>query len=501
MKAKLVVSYLTQLYLSVISIILMPFYFHHLGAESFGLVGFHIMLQAWIPIFDIGLTPVLSREMSRFRAGLLTVEEAAARLRTLEVVFGGLGLIALVLVWFGSSWIGHRWLSAVTLPEEMLALCILFMGLTVVLRWFAGLQRAVLVGLEYQGLVNGLTAIFATLRFVGVVPLLIFVSTSPKYFFLFQVIVGTLELIVFVVIAHHFLPGTIGVKPDWRVFANMLPMIGSMAFLTAMWVVMTQVDKLILSGLLPLTEYGYFSMAVAAASGVLVLVAPLNQVVQPRLIICAESRDESSLERLYRSASQFAVVGFVSLGGGVAFFAEPILLIWSGSHVVATAAAPVLFWYGLANAVVGILVLPFMLQFAKGRLRLHVLGNLILLVTLVPALVLAAQNRGAAGAGQVFFVVNLLFLLLWIPLVHRHFMPILTWRWSLNDTLPIVIVMVVLLATASQVLPDGLDNLERLMSIVGILVITTIVGVLVGNMSRPAVLRLFFGTGNDNSAC
>jgi hypothetical protein len=53
--------------------------------------------------------------------------------------------------------------------------------------------------------------------------------------------------------------------------------------------------------------------------------------------------------------------------------------------------------------------------------------------------------------------------------------------------------MVILLATASWVLPSGMNKFETLMSIGGALFITAVVGLLMGNMSRPAVLRLFFG--------
>lgn len=471
----------------------MPLYLRYLGMEGIGLVGFYIMLQAWMPIFDIGLTPVLSREMSRFRAGALTSREAATRLRTLEAVLGVLAVLAVTLLCVSSDWIGNNWLSAVSLSGETLAHCVMLIGIAVALRWFAGLQRAVLIGLELHGLVNGLTTGFATLRFAGVLPLLLYISTSPEHFFAFQAVVGALELTVFVMIAHHYVPGGAGVRPDRHVLASMLPMVGSMAFLSAMWIVVTQIDKLILSGLLSLEEYGYFTLAVMAASGILVFVGPLNQVIQPRLTILAEIGDEITLAKLYRLVSQLVVVGFVSLGGGLAFFAEPILLIWSGSPAVAKAAAPVLFWYGLANAVVGILVLPFMLQFAKGRLRLHVLGNLILFLTLVPALVLAAQHWGATGAGQVFFVANLLFLLFWVPLVHRYFLPILTWRWSLRDTLPLAFVIVIALAAGSQMLPSGMQMPETLAWIGGAVLVAATVGVAVGDLSRPLVLRWFFG--------
>lgn len=491
MKATLFASYVTQVYISLIGIILMPLYLNYLGPEAFGLVGLLIMLQAWMPILDMGLTPVLMREMSRFRAGKLTALEAANRLHALEVILGTVAVVVVVLLWVGGDWIGGIWLSAAELPREVIAHCIALIGLAAALRWLAGIYRATLTGLECQNYLNGFSAVFATLRFAGVLPLLIYISPSPEYFFVFQAGVGFIELVAFATVAHNLIAVDVNIRPDWRALKSMLPMVGSMSILVVIWIVGTQVDKLILSGLLPLKEYGYFALASAAASGVLVLAPPLNQVIQPRLNILVERGEEDALTELYRLVSQLAAIAFTGLGGGVAFFAEPLLRIWSGSDEVAHMAAPVLFWYGLGNAIVGILVLPFMLQFARGQLRLHVLGNLILLVTLVPTLSYAARYWGGSGAGRVFFISNLLFLFLWVPLVHRHFLPAVVWRWLFRDTLPLALVMLGVFAVASWALPVALTALESLVWIGLTSFFAVMFGVLLGDSSRLFALRLF----------
>jgi O-antigen/teichoic acid export membrane protein len=493
LRKTLLVSYATQAYISLIGIFLMPLYLRYLGAEAFGLVGLYVMLQAWILVLDMGLTSALTREMSRFRAGTLIAEDAAVRLFSLEFVQGVVAVTIVGVLWVASGWVGGIWLSAVHLSENTLAHCITLIGFAVALRWLAGLHRAALMGLERHDWVNGLSVGFATLRFVGVVPLLMYISGSPVHFFAFQAGASLLELFVFATVVHRLVPGRVGSLTNWRALAAILPMVGSMSFLVVIWVVVTQVDKLILSGLLPLKEYGYFTLAVTAAGGVLVLMPPLNQVIQPRLIILAERGDETNLVELYRLSSQLSVIAFVGLGGGLAFFAEPVLRVWSGSNEAAQAAAPVLFWYGLANAVVGILALPFMLQFAKGALRLHVLGNLILLVTLVPALVFAALHWGARGAGQVYFIANLLFLLFWVPLVHRYFLPILAWRWLLRDTLPIALVMLGSLAIAAQLLPASLATLETLLWVSMATILSITLGIVLGDHSRCLVLRAYSG--------
>ncbi len=452
------------------------------------------MLQAWVMMLDMGFGPALSREMSRFRAGALSPTDTATRLRTLEYIQSGLGILAIGLLWIASGWIGKHWFLSTTINPELIAQCIKWMGIAAVLRWLAGLHRSALVGLERQYWVNGLVSGFATLRFVGVLPILAYVSSSPLLFFLFQAAVSTLEFVVYFVVVHREIPRDFNFRAERGDFTTMLPIIGNMALLSGIWALMTQLDKLILSGILPLQAYGYFTLAVMAANGVLILIPPLHQIIQPRMTILVEQAQRTHLVTLYRLASQFAVIVFTGLGGGLAFFAEPVLQIWTGNAMAAQFAAPILFWYGLANAVVGILVLPFMLQFAEGKLRLHVLGTGVLLLFLIPALVLSAKYFGGAGAGFMVFSAQLLFLLLWVPLVHSRFLPELNWRWLFMDTLPIAMTMVAALATSAHFMGAELSTIKKILWIGCTIFVVIVLGVLTGNWTRRTIKNTLWKT-------
>lgn len=62
-------SYASQIYVTLISIAMMPIYRSLLGSEPYGLVGFFAMIQAWFMLLDLGLTPTLAREAARYRGG------------------------------------------------------------------------------------------------------------------------------------------------------------------------------------------------------------------------------------------------------------------------------------------------------------------------------------------------------------------------------------------------------------------------------------------------
>ena len=67
LKKNLVANYISQIYVSVIGIVMVPLYLKHMGAEAYGLVGFFAMLQAWFNLLDMGLSPTMARETASTR--------------------------------------------------------------------------------------------------------------------------------------------------------------------------------------------------------------------------------------------------------------------------------------------------------------------------------------------------------------------------------------------------------------------------------------------------
>lgn len=466
----------------------MPLYMHYMGAEAFGLIGFFLMMQTWMQLLDLGLSPTLSREMSLYRAGLIDTDAAWQRLRSLECLLGMIAFIAVTALVMFRRWIAEDWLTFRELSQIEISRCIIAMATAAGLRWLMGIYRSGLIGLERQLWVNRATAVFASLKFIGVLPILIYFSVKPLFFFIHQAVIGGIELVVFARMMYRALPGrAVRVLPTSQVIKSMMPMAGAMAFSAGMWSFITQIDKIVLSKLLSLEAYGYFTLAVMMAGGVLVLIPPLNQVLQPRMTILASQGRQVDLCILYKRATQMVTAVFLSLGGVLSFFAQPVLFAWTSDLHAATVAAPILFWYGLANATIGILLLPFLLQFAHGYLRLHVIGNLIMGITLLPMVIFASIKFGGAGAGATLLIVNLLFIVLWIPKVHKKLMPDVIWTWLLFDVGKVAGPIVAILALSYHFLPDVENRLFMVFIVIFIFVTTLLIGLLIGDRSRTVV--------------
>jgi hypothetical protein len=99
----------------------------------------------------------------------------------------------------------------------------------------------------------------------------------------------------------------------------------------------------------------------------------------------------------------------------------------------------VLALYALGHAVLAVSAFPFYLQFAQGRLRLHLLGTALMVGVYLPALAWGIATHGVLGAAAAWLAVNLLYFLAWTPVAHARLEPGLHVQWLRTDVLPVAL--------------------------------------------------------------
>lgn len=443
LKKNILANYISQLYVTLIGIAMVPMYIKYMGAEAYGLVGFFAMLQAWFSMLDMGLTPTMARETARYRGGAIDALTYRRLVRALEGVFLVVAIVGGTAMYIASDYIAKTWLQASQLPISEVKIALEIMAVIIALRWMCGIYRSTISGSEKLVWLGTFNSIIATLRFVGVLPLLLFVGTTPTIFFGFQIGVALLELTVLIVFAYRLLPSIPwGQRLPWK-WAPLQPVLKfsmTIAFTSSVWILVTQTDKLVLSSILNLAEYGYFTLAVLVASGVMLISGPVSAAIMPRMSKLEAEADYAGVIRVYRQATQLVAVIAGAATTTVAFCAEPLLWAWTGDKFLAHQASPVVILYALGNGILAVAGFPYFLQYAKGDLRLHLIGNAVFVLILVPLIVWAATKYGGIGAGYVWLGMNMLSFIAWLPLVHRKFAPGINLRWYFRDILVIYLV-------------------------------------------------------------
>lgn len=436
LKKNIVASYVSQIYVTVIGIAMLPVYIKYIGAEAYGLVGFFAMLQAWFQLLDMGLTPTMARQTARYQGGAIDALSLRRLLRALEGIFIGVAILGAIVVILSANGIATKWLKVQTLPISEVRNAVMIMGLIVALRWTCGLYRGAINGFEKIVWLSSWNVFIATLRFVLVIPFFIFIGTTPTDFFSYQLGVAIIELTALATKTYNLLPKVqAGHRTPWQwePLRGVLKFSLSIAFTSSVWVLVTQTDKLVLSKLLPLAEYGYFTLAVLVAGGVMLLSGPISGAVMPRMTRLQAAGDEAGLIQLYRHATQLVAVVAVPAALVLIFFSEQVLYSWTGNAMLVSQTAPVLTLYAIGSGILAFGAFPYYLQYAKGDLKLHLIGNFIFVLVLVPSLILATWQYGMIGAGWAWLMANMIYFLFWIPLVHHRFAQGLHWAWLFRD--------------------------------------------------------------------
>jgi len=446
LKRNIFANYVGQTYATLIAIAMMPMYVRYMGVEAYGLIGFFAMLQAWFQLLDMGLTPTMARETARYQGGAVDALNLRRLLRSLEGVFIAVAVLGGSWIVMGANFIAAHWLKVEQLPLAEVERAISLMAMIIALRWVCGLYRGAINGFERLIWLSGLNVIGATARFVLVIPFFIYIGTSPTEFFTYQLAIAALETIVLMLKTYQLLPrleNTGQVPWQWEPLRGVLKFSLSIAFTSSVWVLVTQTDKLILSKILPLKEYAYFTLAVLVASGVGIISGPISSALVPRMTKLWAEGDNAGFVRVYRNATQLVAVIAIPAAMMLSFYAEPILWAWTGDAMISQNAAPVLRLYALGNGILALGAFPYFLQYAKGDLHLHVIGNFLFVTLLIPSVIWATQRYGVEGAGYAWLSANAVYFIVWVPLVHSRLLKGIHISWLLRDVAPTMLLSVV----------------------------------------------------------
>lgn len=453
-KRNMIASYVSQIYVVMAGVVVLPMYIKYMGSEAYGLVGFFTMLQAWFSLLDIGLTPTIARETARYRTGTMTDLAYKQLFRALSLIFFVVAVFFGGGLWLLAQAISSNWLKVTSIPMSEVVLAVQIMAVSIALRWFGGLYRSVITGYESLTWLAVFNFSIATLRFGAVFFSMLLYGFTPYVFFSHQLVVALIELLGLFLMSNNLLSSCCDHKQviGWSIkpVKSILSFALSISVTAFIWVLITQGDKLILSGILPLTDYGYFTLAVLVASGVTIITSPISLVIMPRMSgLQAEGRDNELVD-VYRKATKLVSIISGTAATVMFFCAEPLVYAWTGDRALTEQVAPILRLYAVGNGILAVSAMPYYLQYAKGFLRYHIIGNLIFAVVMIPLIVIAASYYGGVGAGAVWVILNLTYLFLWVPYVHKK-IKLNHFDWIIYDVSVIVVPGIILSAVMSTV--------------------------------------------------
>ena len=430
---------------TLIGLIFIPLYIKFLGMESWGLIGIFYAIQSMSGILDLGMSNTLNREMARLSALQGREQEMRNLVRTLEVIYWSVAVFAGITVALLSPVIANHWVKAEQLSSTTVAQALLMMGLAIALQMPIGFYSGGLMGLQRQVLLNAIIIGISTLRGIGAILILWLVSPTIQAYFLWQIVINIINTFLLAM----FLKRRLRFGDNKAVFQKQLlkgvwKFSAGMSGVGVLVIILTQMDKVILSKMLPLKMFGYYVLASMVAMSLYNLVWPVFYSIYPRFTQLVSVNDQDELKRLYHESCQFISVLTLPVAIVTALFSNEILLLWTQNPTTAENAHLLVSILICGTAINGVMNLPYALQLAFGWTSLSFFKNVIAVILLVPLIIYMATQYGAVGAASVWFILNAGYVFFEIPVMHLRLLRKEKWRWYLQDVcLPLAVCLFV----------------------------------------------------------
>lgn len=415
-------NYLGRGWEAAMTIAFVPLYIRFLGAEAYGLIGLLTLIQSFMLILDIGMTPTLTREAARYQAGEHTASFLKDLVRSVEWMIAGLALAIFATLAIVSPWIAEHWVKAEAIPTATIAGALTIGGALIAMRFFESVFRGTLYGLQRQALCNFTAAFFATVRGAGSVAVIVLTDGGLYGFFVWQVIASLCAVLAMRAGITLALPRD-SYRAKFSLFA--LRSVGRFALgmvaISVLSLAATQVDKVVLSRLLSLENFGFYMFAANVALVLELVAAPIMTALYPRVIDFVTRDDEIGLASFFHRWAKVVILLTAPAAAVLTFAGYEVVWIWSGDADLARHTGALLSVLILGSFIHVQCVLPYQIQLAHGWTSFAILVNCAaLLLTIISVIVLVPIFGAMAAAWTWVTIASLYFVAMNIVFFRRY---------------------------------------------------------------------------------
>jgi O-antigen/teichoic acid export membrane protein len=445
LKKNIIANFGGSLWTGLMGLVFVPLYIHFMGIEAYGLVGIFATLLGIFSLLDMGLGATINREMAR-----LSVQENNARdmrdmLRTLEIPYWGMACLIGITVIVLAPLIAYHWVNVKSLSPDSVRRAIIIMGIATAFQWPIGLYSGGMRGLQRQVLLNAIDALMSTCRGVGAVLILWIVSPTVEAFFTWQIAVSVIHTVVVAVSLWHSMPDAVGATCFRRqLLLNTWRFAAGIAGTNILTTILRQLDKVILTRMLSLEMFGYYSLATVVAMNMNRLTGPVVKAIYPQLVSLVALGSNNEIIKLYHKSAQLISVLILPATVVIALFSKEILLLWTRDTVTAEHTYLLVSILLIGTALNSLMFVPYALQLASGWTKLGFFMNFVSVLVLAPLIIFLTIMFGVVGAASAWGILNIGYIIFAIPIMHQRLLRTEKWSWYLEDIgLPFVVALFV----------------------------------------------------------
>ena len=431
-KRNMIANFAGQGWTALMGFVFIPLYLRFIGAEGYGLIGFFVLLSSTLSLLDMGFDITAMREIASFNeVGDSEKQRISTLLRSIELVLWAIALMIGVGVGLAAPWITTRWLNVQSARIPEVTNGIRLMAIALVIQFPIDFYSGCLIGLQKQVKLSVINSASATLRGVGAVSLWWLIAPTAQVFFAWQCVASAITVFFLRSSVRRSTAHPKSQRFNLASLRSVGKYTAGVGGINLLGYLLTQIDKIILSKVLPLKAFGYYTLAWTLGTFAYRFIGPIFNAYYPRVAqlvgqispqhLVNPQRD-TELVQLYLRASRVMAVAIVPFSLWLAWYAKELLALWTHDTGVAEAAAAAVAWIALGTLCNGLMHIPYTVQLASGQLKLAFWHNFIAVLLVVPLTYYGATHYGLQGAALSCFLLNIGSVIIGSPIMYRMMM-------------------------------------------------------------------------------
>ena len=386
-----------QLSVAVLGFFAVKFIFSDLGADALGIIYFTSMVNALIlVVLDLGISATTNREISTYN----DTEPNYIRdlIRTGSFFYWTAFFMLSIAMYLLAPFFVYKWIHLKTLDSNSAIYVLRILGIaslfalpqSLYVNIFKGIQR-----MEFNNLVNVSYTIF---RQFGTILILAIGGNLYHVIYLYSASY-ILPIITYILIATRFFPLVSFIPRCFKhVMQRNLSFASKLIVQTLLLAVYQQLDKLIISKLLPISILGFYSFAYGNVQKAAIVQNSIAIAAYPSFSSLFGKKDTTQLIRQYKLLQDIICFGNAIIMAVIPFAVLPLFgYLFTPSVAKSLLVPTILITIGFYLR--GTIRLPFILSISMGKPEIGIKNDLLSLLIVFPLSILLIYKLGLIGAG------------------------------------------------------------------------------------------------------
>ena len=389
----LIANYIAAIVNVVMPVVMLPLYLRVLGLEQWGAIAVAFLTQSLLAIIDSGLAQAFTREFSAKSKELLILNKIYT---TSTIINIGLVCISALGAWVFISIYDRIYPIEDQLKHDAWIYGVLIFSAASI----STVSKSLLIAIDRQILVSVLGLISTISRHAIAFLALQYDDTVQTFFICHGVIFG-LESLVRFLITHRILSPEKYIF-DVATYNEIKAFLFGMVSSVILGALSFNLERLIVSSMVSLKEFGAYSIAVMLGTGVLQLVYPLTQALLPRLM----NKNRIDSIRLIKNFSLFAVFALSLCWMLFLTYGHTILSLYIKSEEVLNTVFPLLTIYLVGSSLNFIWNIAQLIVMKEGSHKVVLKTNVINLIVVGMLTPILVNNFGLSSVAYVSVIAN-----------------------------------------------------------------------------------------------